>query len=148
MKVVLIKSVPSIGNLGDVKEVSNGHALNYLIPQKIALPATEKNIGLAKHLKNQKQQQKKSNNQVKKSSWSKLDNYTLLLSEKADDSGTFFAGITRDKIAIALQEKGFPIKAKQIEIDQAIKKAGSYKVKINLHSSEVISINVDAKAII
>lgn len=145
MKVVFIKTVMGLGNIGDTKDVSNGHGLNYLIPQKIALPATGKNIELAKQLKSQKQQQKNKGELTRKNPLSRLNHYTLLLMEKADEQGTFFAGITVEKIARELQLKGFNIKAKQIKLEQPIKKSGVYSIIINLSLSEAVTIYVDAR---
>jgi|SaaInlStandDraft_4_1057021.scaffolds.fasta_scaffold157255_1 large subunit ribosomal protein L9 len=132
MDVVLIENVPSLGRKGEVKKVADGYARNFIIPRGLGAMATKKNI--AKFAQIVKQEKKK---QDKKSAGGtqlagKLRSVTLTITEKADESGTFFAGVTKDKLAKALLEKGLDVKAKQIELPEAIKTAGSHKITVKL----------------
>jgi len=145
MKIVVIKNYDKLGKIGDVKNVPNGYAENFLIPNQIVLPATGNNIDRAMKLKVQKTQQKKSKNVDKKELAMNLNNYTLSVKEKADENGTLFAGITRDKIAAELKSKGYDVKAKQVKLDSPVKKAGSKKVKINIDSGLQVVVNLDVQ---
>jgi len=134
MKVVLLKNVDRLGQKGEVKNVANGYATNFLFPQKLATRATEKVVSAVQAEVKSKQKAKKQTAVSAKELANKLRAITLNFSEKADQSGTFFASITKEKVAKALEAKNLFIKPKQIKLDQPIKKAGQYKVDINVDS--------------
>jgi len=145
MKVVLIKTVNQLGQAGEIKEVANGYALNYLIPKKIVWSATDKNIAKAKKLNNKKESEAVKQMVHKKDLVNKLQNYILEIKEKSDESGTFYAGITKEKIVQELKNKGFQIAPQKIKLAEAIKKPGEYKVGINITSGLQVFILVRAQ---
>jgi large subunit ribosomal protein L9 len=130
MKVVLIKNYDKLGRIGEVKEISDGYVQNFLIPNKIVLPATTNNIERAKKQKLIREQKKKVVGVDKNELLNQLKNYTVSILEKADEKGTLFAGVTNAKIASELIKKGFQVKPKQIKLDSPIKKVGTFKVNI------------------
>lgn len=147
MKIVLIKTVPSIGPVGTVKDVNNGYAVNYLIPQRIAVPATNKNVERANKMIKEKTPVT-AKVKVDRSKLAKaLQGFTLGLNGKADKTGTLFAGITRDVIAKGLLEKGMAVKNKQVALLEPIKKAGRYQVGINVDAGMKVMITVQVNAL-
>ena len=121
--------------------MADGYAQNYLFPQKMAKPATERNVSQVKAgLK--KGGKKKSNSLPAAETAGRLRNLTLELSAKADENGTFFAGITRDKLAQELAKKKIPVKSKQIELAEPIKKAGNYKITVSIGDGVKGELNV------
>jgi len=146
MRIVLIKTDPKLGQIGDVKEVADGYARNYLFPNKIAKLATEGEIAKAQAMR-KKQEIKKKKVKIDQTGLAeKLTGYKLEITSKADENGTFFAGITADKIAEKLTEAGFTVKSKQIKLDEPIKKVGNYNININIDKARVTQIDLEAKA--
>lgn len=146
MKVVLIQHVQNIGRRGEVKEVKDGFALNYLLPKKLAVQATPKNISKYRRVVEDEQVAKAKRQEEPKKIIQKLKSFVLTFTEKTDDKGTFFAGVTKDKIAKALVEKGVDVKAKHIQLAESIKKEGEYSVKIEISSGQMGEIKVITKA--
>lgn len=145
MKVVLIKNEPKLGQIGDIKDVADGYARNYLFPENMAKPATESEIAKAQEFKKNKEKEIKIRKINMESQAEKLQGMKLTISAKADEQGTFFAGITADKIADQLKKENLSVKAKQIKLDEPIKKSGNYNVNIQ-SGDKVVQIDLEAKA--
>ena len=137
MKVIFIKTVANVGSAGEVKEVSEGFARNFLLPKKIAEPATEAALKQAKLKVSVKehQQAKIVKDSVKLAEI--ISKLTLTFKGKADQSGTLFAGISAEKIAENLQARKYSIKAKQIELSAPLKKIGTHSVAVDLGDKKV-----------
>lgn len=144
MKIVLIKYDPKLGAIGDIKEVSDGYARNYLIPNKIAKFATEGEVAKAKLMKKRIDFSKKRSKISMGSLAERLQGYKLSIISKADENGTFFAGITADKIGESLKKLNFDIKPKQIKLDEPIKKAGNYNINVQA-GDKTVQIDLEAK---
>ena len=115
MKVILLEHIPSLGSKGEQKEVKDGFAQNFLIPQKKAVPFTVKNA--QKYLQVQKQAQEKQQKAAvsPQDLANRLRALTLDFAEKADETGTFFAGITKEKILKAGTNKDLSIRELRIK---------------------------------
>lgn len=131
MKVILLKKVADLGQQGEVKDVSSGFAMNFLFPRKLAELATSKAMRRMAELK-QKEEKKIAIKEKPESVAQKLRAITLNFVEKADAKGNFFVGITREKLAAALEARGILVKPKQIRLDSAIKKAGQFTIVVEV----------------
>ena len=128
MKIILLRHDKKLGHKGDVKNVSDGHASNFLIPQGVAAPYSAK-------IEEQIKQQQIRGNKVKVNPVSlagKIKAITLTFSEKADENGTFFAGISKEKISKELASMGLTVHPKKIVLSSPIKKETNVSVPINL----------------
>lgn len=147
MQVILTKNVSKLGKAGDIKEVAEGYGRNFLLPQGLAVIATEKNV----HLKNQEAMNKARNNRKKIEApdqlVQKLKTIILNFDEKADDKDTFFAGITKEKIVQALEKRNISLRPKQISLEKPIKKPGDYSVGVELPGGAKGEFRVIAKKI-
>jgi large subunit ribosomal protein L9 len=147
MKVVLLQDVKGLGKKDSVVEVNDGYARNYLIPRKLAVPATE---GLEKHLKEKKEaEQKKKEKELKaaKDLASKLEKSQIIIKAKAGENGKLFGSITNKEIAEEIKKQlGFDIDKKKIELDDPIKLIGSYDVVIRLYQGVVAKLKVHVTA--
>ncbi len=145
MKVILLKQVADLGHQGEIRDVSDGFARNFLFPRKLAEVATARSIQKMVELKN-KQAKLKIPAERPEVIAHKLKFITLLFSERADAKGSFFAGITREKIVDALREKGVLLKPRQIKLAQSIKNAVSTTVVVEvaprLHSEFKLITNI------
>lgn len=139
MKVILLKDIARLGTKYDIKEVNSGHALNYLIPQKLAIPATAEAIRRNEAMKKQIEQEKGIRHDLLLKNINDLDNVTIVMKEKANEKGHLFAGIHKEVIVSELlKQTGLQIDPSSIELDQHIKNVGEHKIKVNGAGKTVI----------
>ena len=130
MKVILLQDVENLGKKGDIKNVANGYARNFLFPRKLAKLATKEAI---EELEKQKElEAKKAEEELKKIQElvSQVDGLEFDLIVKADENGKLYGSINEIEISKILKSKGFEIKKKQIKIPQPIKELGEFPVTI------------------
>lgn len=117
MKVILLKDYKPLGKRGDIITVSDGHALNFLFPQHVAVEATPKateDIQTASEASRRKAQ--RASDQMRDAA-AKLDGFELILEEKTNDDGTLYASVNAKVVAKALKKEGFDVKAEQIRME-------------------------------
>jgi large subunit ribosomal protein L9 len=139
MKVILRQDYESLGKIGQVVEVKDGFARNYLLPRKIAYSALTGNLA---SLEEEKKNFAKKVEQARKSAETQaveLEKVSVTIQVQVGEEDKIFGTVTTQMIADALKEKGFDIDKRRIEISEAIKSLGIYEVNVKLHS------NVDAK---
>jgi large subunit ribosomal protein L9 len=142
MKVILLQNVEDVGKKYEVKEVKDGYARNFLIVKKLAKPATKQAL---KWLDSQKENiEKEASEELKKFQElaSNLDDLEVQITLKVGDEGQLFESVNAQKIAEKLKEMGFEVKKSQIDLSEAIKQIGEFKVKINLEHNLEAEINL------
>lgn len=143
MKVILIENLDNLGKIGDIVDVKDGYARNFLFPKKIALPATEENIKKVK--KRMEEIQRKI--EIEKLSIEELDRKLreihLIIPKKGGEKDTIFGSVTVSDIWEALSRAGIEIDKKKIHLKEPIKKLGIYTVPIKLHPSITSEIKVE-----
>lgn len=142
MKVILQKDFPGLGKKGEMKEVSDGYARNFLFPRGFALEAS---AGRVKDL--ELQEAKKSRRAAREREEAaalagRLEKKTISINANAGEGGRLFGSVTTVDIARALQEKGFKLDRKKIEIAEPIKTLGRHTVTVKLHPQVTVSINI------
>ena len=145
MKVILTKDVEGLGFFGDVVNVKDGYAMNYLIPRGLALPATEGNV---KHIQTILEQKKRKLEREKKKAQElarKLEGMVVEIVKPAGETGKLFGSVTATDIVNALKEKGIEIDRKNVVFYHPIKEVGMFPVKIRLHREVSVDIKVDVK---
>ncbi len=142
MKVILLQDVANLGKKHEVKEVKNGFARNFLIPQKLVKPATREAL---KWLENQKKiEEIKAEGDLKKVQEvaSKLDGLEVVIPVKIGEDGQLFESINNQKIAEKLKELGFDVKKTQIGLENPIKESGEFPLKVGLEHNLEAEITV------
>jgi len=134
MKIILRQDFEKLGKTGDIVEVKDGYARNYLIPRKIGFLA---NAGNLRKLEEEKKQH--TTNQTRELQHSKkmaleLEKVSVTLKVKVGEDEKLFGSVTSQMIADALLEKGLTIDKRIIELDEPIKALGIYTVNIKLHT--------------
>jgi len=132
MKVILLKDVQELGNKGEIKNVADGYARNFLFIKKLAKPATEEIIEKTKAKKDLDIIKAEKDLKKTQELASKLDGLELEIKEKVDEKGHLYGSMNELKISELLKEKGFKIKKNQIKIPESIKETGEHQIKINL----------------
>jgi len=142
MKIILKKDVESVGKAGDLVNVSDGHARNFLIPRGLGVEASNKNM---KALKNEIEAAAKRTTKEKKAAQSvaaRLEDVTCNISRKLGQQNKLFGSVTTKDIGDALREQGIDIDKRNIVLEEPIKSLGEFSVKIKLHSGVSADIKV------
>lgn len=144
MKVILLEDVRGTGKSGDVANVSDGYARNMLIPRGLAVEATAQNI---KQLEKKKEAMAKKFAEDKAAALElkkKLEEVTVEVRTKAGKDGKVFGSVTSKDIADALNQMGFDIDKKKIQLDSPIKATGMTDVNVKLFTeiSGKVKVNV------
>jgi large subunit ribosomal protein L9 len=144
MKVVLIKDMEKLGKVGDVVNVKDGYARNYLIPKGVALEATQSNINRVKsELKALKRKVEKEMEKFKELA-ERLSSVRVTIEHEAGEEGKLFGSVTTSQIERALHEAGFDdIERRQIILEKPIRETGTYDVRIHLFGDIEATITVD-----
>jgi large subunit ribosomal protein L9 len=145
MKVILVQDFEGYGVFGDVIEVKDGFANNYLIPRGIALPATESNLRHIQSIVQQKMRKLEREKEKALSLAQALKGILLEISKPIGEKGKLFGSVTPADIANALKEKGFDVDRKRIIIKTPIKDVGIHTVHIRLHPQVSVDIKVEVK---
>jgi large subunit ribosomal protein L9 len=142
MKIIFIKDVENIGKKYEVKEVKDGYARNFLIPNNLAKIATEKNIMLIE--KEKRKEDKNVEEELKEIQEiaSKMDGIEVNFSVKIGKENQLFESITSQKIADKLKKMGYEIKKNQIKIEENIKELGEFPVKIKFEHNLETEIRI------
>ena len=142
MKVVFLQNVESQGKKGEIKNVSEGYARNFLFPRKLATPATQE---VLKELEQHKASEARKEQQIldaAKALADQLEQFTLKLSVKVGEGERLFGAITSKQIADALHHSGFQIDKKKIVLHEAIKNLGVTVVPVKLHHEVTANLKV------
>lgn len=132
MKVILIQDVASLGKEGEVAEVSDGHARNFLFPQNMAVPATPETMKKRANAEKVQARAASKDLSVTGNIATQLEGYELTLKEKISDNGVLYAAVNEKAIASELKKAGFKVTAKMLKIGEQIKALGTYSVTVEL----------------
>jgi large subunit ribosomal protein L9 len=142
MKVILQKDVPSLGDAGDIKEVAEGFARNYLLPKKMVIVANESSKKAIEHqmklFRIKKDKRKKTSEQLAAS----MSDIEITIPAQVGEEGKLFGSITSMDIAKELKIKGFDIDKRKIQLDSPIKSEGEFKVAIKLEEGLTATVKV------
>lgn len=143
MKVIFLKDVKGKGNKGEVKNVSDGYARNYLLKNNIAQEATAGNLKALEAQKKKAEQQEQEEKEEAMDLRDTLADLTVELTAKSGDSGRLFGSITSKHIADALKKDySYNIDKRKIELDEPIRALGYTTVPVKLHPEVSGSVKV------
>lgn len=129
MKVVLMEDVEKLGKKGEVKEVSDGYARNFLIPQKKVNPATEKLTAWAKNEEAERIKNEEAELKAQQELAGKIDGQEFVIEAKSED-GKLFGAVDEKEILKAIEKQGFKIEKENIKINKPIKELGQHQVDL------------------
>ncbi len=143
MKVILLQDVKSLGKKGDLVEVNAGYARNYILPKKLGIEATNKNVN---DLKLQKAHQDKVAAEqlaAAKEFAKEMEDKSIEMTMKVGEGGRTFGAVSTKEIAAAAKEQlGYDLDKKKISVDEPIKSLGVHHVKIKLHPKVTAQLTV------
>lgn len=132
MKVILQKDVKDVGKVGDLVNVSEGFARNFLFPRKLAAEATEKRVKEWEHLKRVAEVQKKKVVAERQAALSKLNGVSVKFKVAAADSEKIFGSVTTTDISKELEKSGHSIDRRDIHLEDQIKVLGTHKATVRM----------------
>jgi large subunit ribosomal protein L9 len=148
MKVIFLKDVKGKGKKGEVKNVADGYAHNFLIKQGLAMEANSANISTLEGQKKKEDKRAAEELAEAKKLGEVLEKITVELSAKAGEGGRLFGSITTKQIAEELQKKhGIKIDKRKMELPDAIRSLGHTKVPVKLHHEVVATLTVSVKEV-
>jgi len=147
MEVILKQDITNLGHKNDIVTVKNGYGRNYLIPNGMAVQATESAKKMhAENLKQRAHKEEKIKNEALEAA-KKLEKVTLTIGAKASSTGKIFGSVNSIQIAEALKEKGYEVDRKNINIpEDQIKEVGKCNAKIKLHKEVSVEIEFEVIA--
>lgn len=148
MEIVLLERVEKLGQMGDVVNVKDGYARNFLLPQRKALRATAANL---KRFEDERAQLEARNLEAKSEAEAvaaKLDGQQFVIIRQASEAGSLYGSVTARDAAEAATEGGFSVEKRQVILDKPVKELGLHEMRVVLHPevSAGITINVARSA--
>ena len=149
MKIILLEDVKSLGKKGEIIEANDGYARNYILPKKLGVEATDKNLNDLKLQKNNEAKIAREQLEAAQSLAKDLETKEVVVRIKAGEGGRTFGSVSTKEIAAAFKDQcGVEVDKKKIQLEEAIKSFGVYKVNIKLHPkvTGVLTVKVQEKA--
>ncbi|MCR4962313.1 MAG: 50S ribosomal protein L9 [Firmicutes bacterium] len=145
MKVILLQDVKSLGKRGDVKEVADGYARNYLIAKGFAQPASKGNLNILDHEIKMRMSKEAQLIDDAEHLAKKVEGKTFVIPAKAGEAGKLFGSVTTADIAAVLSQQGYDVDKRKIEIPVPIKALGMFEAVLKLHSKVSAKIQLDVR---
>jgi large subunit ribosomal protein L9 len=143
VKIILTANVPSLGTAGTVVEVARGYARNFLIPQGKAMEANPGNLARFEAQRARLVEQIDTEKEAALELAARLAEVSLTIPQRVGESERLYGSVTNAVIAQALEEQGFSVDRKQLELDEPIKQLGTYQVTVRLAPEVKAQIQVE-----
>ncbi len=147
MKVILTSDVATLGKSGEMKNVADGFARNFLIPKKFAVPAAGGAFRAWQHDIASREEKRVRERQEAEIYAQRISSTTLTMGVKVGEGGKLYGSITAKDIADALARRGINVDRHKVELDEPLKSLGTYKVAVKVYSgmSPEVTIIVEPK---
>lgn len=142
MKVILRQNHENLGESGEVVEVKDGFARNYLIPRQIAMQATPQNLKIYEQFKQRDRIKASKERKASEELAEKLKDVSITATVSVGEEDKVFGAVTSQNIADLLESKGFEIDRRKIQLDEPLKALGVYEIPIKLHPEVEASVKV------
>jgi large subunit ribosomal protein L9 len=142
-EVILLKDVENVGTKGEVVDVSKGYLRNYLVPRKLAQPATKGALGEAQRLQQSAERHQAEARKRATEIAEQLNKTVLTISQQAGEDGRLFGSVTNQDIAEAIKEaRGVDVDRRKIHLDEPIKNVGTYQVVVEVAEGVTATVKV------
>ncbi len=146
MKVILLQDVKSLGKKGEIVNVNDGYARNFILPKKMGVEATGKNLNDLKLQKNNEKKVAQEQLDSAKELAEKLGQGKVELAIKVGEGGRAFGSVSSKEIAAAVKEQmGLDVDKKKIQLKETIKSLGTHNVPVKLHPEVTAELKVVVK---
>jgi large subunit ribosomal protein L9 len=142
VKVILTKDVDKVGKSGDMKQVADGYATNFLIPQKLAVPAAGGAYRAWQHDIASREDKRTRERADAEIAATRIASTTLTMGVKVGEGGKLYGSITSKDIADALARRGIAVDRHKIDLEEPLKTLGTYKVAIKVFSGMTPEVTI------
>ena len=142
MKVILTKDVTKLGKSGEVKNVADGYATNFLIPNGVAVPAAGGAYRAWQHDIASREEKRQREREEAEIASTRISSTTLTMGVKVGEGGKLYGSITSKDIADALARRGIEIDRHKIELDEPLKSLGTYKVAVKVYQGMTSEVTI------
>jgi large subunit ribosomal protein L9 len=147
MKVILNKDVSPLGEEGDVKDVANGYARNYLFPRGLALPYSEKTVKLFEARRTEIEARKAEKRQDASALKAQLEGLEIIIAMPAGANGKLYGAVTNQTVSDELAKHNFKIERKRIELPgNSFKSVGKYRAHVKLYENSTAELTIVVQA--
>lgn len=145
MKIILTETIPSLGQIGDIVNVAPGYARNYLFPKRLAMEAIEKNVRDLDHKKTILAEKREKVRQEMLSLAERLSQVKISLKRKVSEEDKLYGSVSAGDILTALENQGFDLPRRSVQMEQPIKQLGEYTVAVRIDAqiAAQVSVTVD-----
>ena len=143
MEIILLERIEKLGTIGDVVNVKDGYARNFLLPNKKALRANEANRKVFEANRERLETENAARRDEAAKAGANVDGAELVLIRSSSNSGQLYGSVNVKDIADALKDKGFDINKSQIILERPIKTLGLFDVKVALHPEVRVNVKVN-----
>jgi large subunit ribosomal protein L9 len=142
VKVILTNDVPTLGKSGDLKSVADGYATNYLIPQKLAVPAAGGAYRAWQHDIASREVKRRREKDEAEVAATRIASTTLTMGVKVGEGGKLYGSITAKDIADALGRRGIAVDRHKVDLEEPLKSLGTYKVAVKVFAGLTPEVTV------
>ncbi len=142
MKVILTADVDKLGKSGELKDVTEGYARNYLIPRSLAVPAAGGAYRAWQHDIASREEKRRREREEAEITGNRINSTTLTMGVKVGEGGKLYGSITAKEIADALGRRGIVVDRHKIELDEPLKALGTYKVAVKVYAGMTPEVTV------
>lgn len=142
MKVILINDVQTLGKSGELRDVTDGYARNFLIPRKLAVPAAGGAYRAWQHDIASREDKRKKERAEAEVAAQRIGSTTLTMGVKVGEGGKLYGSITSKEIADALARRGIVVDRHKVDLDEPLKMLGTYKVAIKVFSGMTPEVTI------
>ncbi len=142
MKVILTADVDKLGKSGEMKDVAEGFARNFLIPRKLAVPAAGGAYRAWQHDIASREEKRKREREEAEVASTRISSTTLTMGVKVGEGGKLYGSITAKDIADALARRGIDVDRHKIELEEPLKSLGTYKVAVKVYQGMTPEVTV------
>jgi large subunit ribosomal protein L9 len=146
MEVILREDIEKLGHRGQVVKVAQGYARNFLLPKRLAVPATDANRKIVEQERDAYLRREAKVKSEAEDLGKLMSSVSLTIARKAGEEGHLFGSVTAQDIADALASQNYTIDRRKIQLDDPIKNTGEFKVPIRLHREVTHEVTVNVVA--
>jgi large subunit ribosomal protein L9 len=142
MKIILMTDVPALGHRGDLKDVATGYARNFLLPKRLAVPATPANLQNLEQLRRQRDREEHKALQAARALAERITALALTVTARASEDGRLYGSVSAQDVLDFLGRHQVVVEKRRVLLEEPIKTLGDYRVPIKLHAEVTAELAV------
>jgi large subunit ribosomal protein L9 len=146
MEVILKEDVDTLGHRGDVVKVADGYGRNFLLPKKLAIEATAANRNVIEQMKQSALRRSAKEKSDAQQQVAQMELVELVFTRKVGENEHLFGSVTSSDIAHALEQKGYSVDRRKVQLDEPLKQLGEFHIPVKLHREVSAHIKVTVNA--